>query len=184
MAETPTTRQPAPTLRDDGSPFRPGRASDDAGAPKRRTWLRNLAAVIAIGGLLAAGCSKSNGTLGGSADAPANPVAKEASPSSSPTQAAPTAPLTITFLNVAIDRGTENVAVGTKVVWTNAETNGVPHNVTSGTVGTTPQPDGRFASAQLLNAGEKFEHAFTAAGTYHYYCALHPAQMQGTITVG
>ena len=77
------------------------------------------------------------------------------------------------------------VAVGTTVVWANAETNGVPHNVTSGTVqGTTPQADGKFASVPLFNPGEKFEHTFSAPGTYPYYCTVHLAQMQGTITVG
>jgi len=144
----------------------------------------NLAAVIAIGYLLTAGCSKA-GTPGSGTPPPASPAAAAASPSGPPAPpAAPAGPITITYLNTAIDRTTEDVAVGTKVVWMNAETNGTPHNVTSGTVqGTAPQPDGRFASHRIVNAGERFEHSFTAPGTYHYYCAVHPAQMQGTISV-
>jgi plastocyanin len=93
--------------------------------------------------------------------------------------------VTITYANIAIDRPALTVPVGTTVVWANAETTALPHNVTSGSVeGTTPHPDGAYASAPLLNPGEKFEHTFTAPGTYHYYCSVHLAQMQGTITVG
>ena len=153
-----------------------------------RARLKNLAAVVAIGGLLAAGCSRAGTTSGGGTPAPtpapATPAAAAAPGGPPAPPAAPAGPTTITYLNTAIDRATEDVAVGAKVVWMNAETNGTPHNVTSGTVqGTVPQPDGKFASPRLVNAGEKFEHTFSAPGAYHYYCAVHPAQMQGTINV-
>jgi plastocyanin len=147
-------------------------------AGHRRTWA--LVGMIAAATLLAAGCSKGSGGAKDRAQAPANAAADQA-----PAEQPAAAPVTITFLNLAIDRTTENVPVGTKVVWKNAETNGVPHNVTSGTVqGTTSQPDGTFASTPLFNPGESYEHTFTAAGTYRYFCSVHPVQMQGTITVG
>ena len=134
--------------------------------------------MIVVAALLASGCSRSKGTTGA-----AKPATSEASPSSAP--APPPAPVTITYANIAIDHPAVTVPVGTTVVWANAEPTALPHNVTSGTIdGTTPHPDGKFASAPLFNPGEKFEHTFTAPGTYHYYCSVHLAQMQGTITVG
>jgi plastocyanin len=41
--------------------------------------------------------------------------------------------------------------------------------------------DGSFKSA-LFGQGGTFNHTFTKAGTYPYYCAIHP-NMLGTIIV-
>jgi plastocyanin len=153
-----------------------------AGSPALRATSRRIAAaVIVVSALVTmgvSGCSKGNR----STRAAAKPAPEEAARTQPPS---PPPPVTITFANIAIDHPAETVPVGTTVVWTNAETTALPHNVTSGMVqGTTSQPDGGFASAPLINPGEKFEHTFTAPGTYHYYCSVHLAQMQGTITVG
>ncbi len=64
------------------------------------------------------------------------------------------------------------VAVGTRVTWTNHDD--IPHTVTSA-------DKTSFASA-LLDTGDQFRHRFTAAGTYLYFCALHPF-MTGRIIV-
>ena len=73
------------------------------------------------------------------------------------------------------------VSVGDTVTWTNDDTQ--PHTVTSGQNG---QPDGKFDSSPnfnpLLAPGQTFEHTFTEAGQYPYYCALHP-NMVGTVSV-
>jgi plastocyanin len=73
------------------------------------------------------------------------------------------------------------VSVGDTVTWTNDDTQ--PHTVTSGQNG---QPDGRFDSSPnfnpLMTPGQTFEHTFTEAGQYPYYCALHP-NMVGTVSV-
>lgn len=65
----------------------------------------------------------------------------------------------------------ENITVeaGTTVAWDNVDN--VLHTVTSGTV--ENQGDGIFDS-ELLLAGEIFEHTFNDAGTFDYYCIVHP----------
>ena len=45
-------------------------------------------------------------------------------------------------------------------------------------------PSGQEIQSQLLPAGQKEAVEFTlAAGTYEYYCSVHPVEMRGTITV-
>lgn len=70
--------------------------------------------------------------------------------------------------------------VGQTVVWKNVGS--LPHTVTS--------EETKFDStlAKLINAGQEFRFAFTAAGSYPYYCALHATKgtrtgMIGTIIV-
>ena len=72
----------------------------------------------------------------------------------------------------AFSPGTFTVKVGTTVTWYNADAS--THTVTSTTAGT-------FDSG-LLATGGTYSHAFTAAGTYDYYCTIHP-NMKGTIVV-
>jgi plastocyanin len=52
-------------------------------------------------------------------------------------------------------------------------TTGTAHNITA--------DDDSFASG-VLSPGQSFEATFTAAGTYHYHCSIHPA-MKGTVIV-
>jgi plastocyanin len=75
------------------------------------------------------------------------------------------------------------VAVGDVVQWTNTDSI-VPHTVTEdhglfdldGSYGGTPANPPGFAP------GASVQREF-AAGTYNYYCRVHPAQMKGTVTV-
>jgi nitrite reductase (NO-forming) len=73
------------------------------------------------------------------------------------------------------------VSVGDTVTWTNDDTQ--PHTVTAGA---NAQPSGEFDSSPnfnpLLAPQQTFEHTFTQAGEYPYYCALHP-NMVGTVSV-
>jgi plastocyanin len=69
------------------------------------------------------------------------------------------------------------VSVGTTVTWTNDDAQ--PHTATSGENVT---PDGRFDSG-IMAPGDTFEHTFTEAGEYPYFCLLHPNQV-GTVSVG
>ena len=62
------------------------------------------------------------------------------------------------------------VAVGTTVTWTNHDD--IPHNVVS------PQ---QFKSP-VLDTDEVFSYTFDAAGTYKYYCSIHP-RMTGQVVV-
>ena len=66
---------------------------------------------------------------------------------------------------------TITVAVGTTVTWTNSDD--IPH--------TSVSTDGVFKS-KVLDTDEKFSYTFTKAGTYPYYCTIHP-KMTGKVVV-
>jgi len=55
------------------------------------------------------------------------------------------------------------VPVGTTVTWTNRDD--IPHTVVS--------TDGVFKS-KVLDTDEKFSFTFSKAGTYPYFCSIHP----------
>jgi len=62
------------------------------------------------------------------------------------------------------------VKVGDTVTWINEDD--IPHTVVS---------VGKFRS-KALDTDDKYTFTFTAAGTYEYFCGLHP-HMQGSIVV-
>jgi plastocyanin len=66
---------------------------------------------------------------------------------------------------------TLTVAVGTTVTWTNRDD--IPHTVVS--------TDSVFKS-KVRARDEKFSHTFAKAGTYPYYCSIHP-KMTGKVMV-
>jgi len=67
---------------------------------------------------------------------------------------------------------TLTVKPGTSVTWVNGDD--VPHLIASA--------DGHFQSSKLLDTGNRFTVSFPKAGTYSYFCSLHP-QMQGKVVV-
>src|SRR6202790_5773059 len=73
--------------------------------------------------------------------------------------------------NFSFGPGTLTVAVGTTVTWTNRDD--IPHTVVS--------TDGVFKS-KVRDTDEKFSYTFAKAGTYPYYCTIHP-KMIGQIVV-
>jgi plastocyanin len=87
------------------------------------------------------------------------------------------ATVTVASINFRFDPESQTVNVGDVVRWTFA---GDPHTVTSGPPGA---PDGRFESG-IMSPGGSFQLTFTSAGTFPYYCQIHPEQMFGTIVVG
>jgi plastocyanin len=66
---------------------------------------------------------------------------------------------------------TVTVPAGTTVTWTNRDD--IPH--------TSVSIDGVFKS-KVMDTDEKFSYTFTKAGTYAYYCSIHP-KMTGTVVV-
>jgi plastocyanin len=82
-----------------------------------------------------------------------------------------------TLTDKAFSPNPANVKVGQKVVWTNDDTQA--HTVTSGTGSSDPNMGKEFDStvSKLINPGEKFDHIFTKAGTFPYFCQLHPGMM-------
>ena len=63
------------------------------------------------------------------------------------------------------------VPVGATVTWTNSDD--IPH--------TSVSTEGVFKS-KVLDTDEKFSYTFTKAGTYPYYCTIHP-KMTGKVVV-
>jgi plastocyanin len=66
---------------------------------------------------------------------------------------------------------TITVPVGGTVTWTNSDD--IPHTAVS--------TDGVFKS-KVMDTDEKFSYTFTKAGTYPYYCTIHP-KMTGKVVV-
>ncbi len=69
------------------------------------------------------------------------------------------------------------ISVGETVRWVNDDS--LPHTITSGENATA---DGNFNSG-IMAPGATFDHTFTEAGEYPYFCLLHPNQI-GTVRVG
>ena len=63
------------------------------------------------------------------------------------------------------------VAAGTTVTWTNRDD--VPHTVVSST---------KVFKSPPLDTGEAFSYTFKEAGTFEYFCSMHP-RMTGRIVV-
>jgi plastocyanin len=63
------------------------------------------------------------------------------------------------------------VPVGSTVTWTNKDD--IPHTAVS--------TDGVFKS-KVMDTEENFSYTFTKAGTYSYYCSIHP-KMTGKVVV-
>jgi plastocyanin len=67
---------------------------------------------------------------------------------------------------------TFTVPAGATVTWTNHDN--VPHVVTSA--------DDQFNKSPVLKTGQRFSNTFATAGTYSYFCSIHP-RMTGKIIV-
>ncbi len=65
------------------------------------------------------------------------------------------------------------VAVGTTVTWTNHDD--IPHTVVS-------SDDPKAFKSKVLDSDEKFSFKFEKAGTYPYFCSIHP-KMTGKVIV-
>ena len=68
--------------------------------------------------------------------------------------------------------GDVTVAAGDTVTWTNSDS--APHTVTSTGSGPLDSPN--------MQKGDTWSFTFTQAGSYPYYCKVHP-DMKGTVTV-
>ncbi|MGH2531403.1 MAG: cupredoxin domain-containing protein [Thermomicrobiales bacterium] len=78
----------------------------------------------------------------------------------------------VSIVNFAFDPGSIDVEVGTTVTWTNNDT--APHTVTA--------DDGSFDSG-TLEPGDTFSFTFGQAGSFAYFCAIHP-NMTASVNVG
>ena len=73
--------------------------------------------------------------------------------------------------NFSFGPGTLTVPLGTTVTWTNRDD--IPHTVVS--------TEGAFKS-KVLDTDEKFSFTFSKAGSYPYFCSIHP-KMTGKVVV-
>jgi plastocyanin len=73
--------------------------------------------------------------------------------------------------NFSFGPQTITVPVGSTVIWTNRDD--IPH--------TSVSTEDVFKS-KVLDTDEKFSYTFTKAGTYPYYCTIHP-KMTGQVVV-
>ncbi len=120
---------------------------------KRNMWVAGLAIPVMIAVvLLFAGSSK---------------VTASNSSSDQPS-AANTA---VNIDNFVFGPPTVTVPVGATVTWTNKDD--IPHTAVS--------TDGMFKS-KVMDTDEKFSYTFTKAGTYSYFCSIHP-KMTGKVVV-
>jgi plastocyanin len=92
---------------------------------------------------------------------------------SAKTETPPTAPNEVVIDNFRFQPRQLKVAPGTRVTWVNRDD--VPHTATS-----TQKP--RTFDSGPLDTDNRFSYVFTKAGTYEYFCAVHP-HMTGQITV-
>jgi len=83
----------------------------------------------------------------------------------------PPANTEVTIDNFSFGPQTVTVPVGATVTWTNRDD--IPHTVVS--------TDGVFKS-KVRDTDEKFSYTFTKAGTYSYFCSVHP-KMIGKVVV-
>ena len=68
---------------------------------------------------------------------------------------------------------TLTVPVGVMVTWTNRDD--IPHTVVS-------TDDSKTFKSKVLDTDEKFSFTFSKAGTYPYFCSIHP-KMTGKVIV-
>jgi len=73
--------------------------------------------------------------------------------------------------NFSFGPATITVTVGTTVTWINRDD--IPHTVVS---------DDKLFKSKALDTDDQFSFTFTKAGTYGYFCSLHP-KMTGKVIV-
>ncbi len=133
--------------------------------------------------------------FGVACSAPADDQAAPAAGSSAPAEAtsekgADAGAAMIEVKNIAFKPSNMKVLKGTEVTWTSMDA-GVRHTATSGTPGereiagvqkgSKAKLDGVF-DGDLPDAGSEFSFTFKKAGTYEYFCEVHPS-MTATIVV-
>jgi plastocyanin len=99
-------------------------------------------------------------------------IACDGGDTASTTSAAATQEQTVEIADLAFAPEELTVAVGSEVTWVNQDPD-LPHTATS--------DDEIFDSGNLTEGGE-FSFTFDEAGTFSYFCQVHPT-MRGTIVV-
>lgn len=119
-------------------------------------------ALLALSGLLFAGCGGGNKTTG---TAGASILNQQEAP-----DAAELGPANVNIVNFGYEDETFTVAAGTPVVWANEGS--APHTVT-----------GDNFDSGVIRPGKGYSYTFDEPGTYEYWCTNHEGVMFGTIVV-
>lgn len=82
------------------------------------------------------------------------------------------APVTVKIANFTFGPTKLTVSPGMTVTWVNDDD--IPHTVVAS--------DNKTFRSKVLDTGDRFSFTFTAAGTYSYYCSIHP-HMTGKVVV-
>ena len=109
----------------------------------------------------------------------------DSSPASTPDSSEPAAESAAPAAEVRIDNfmfqpETVTIPVGTGVRWTNAQTT-TADGRTATVLQTVTADDGSFDSGDVMQDGT-FHHTFDSAGTFTYFCSIHP-RMTATVLV-
>ncbi len=134
-----------------------------------RTMNRLMASAVLSGATCVCGCQGMQEQHGGNRD-----VLESGQIETAPSDLAKTkmdAPRQVAIDNFSFSPAEITVPVGEKVVWVNHDD--VPHTVVS---------NSRLFASKAMDTDDKYEHVFAAAGTYPYFCSVHP-HMTGTIFV-
>ena len=123
----------------------------------KRIFVCTIAAMFVIGlGQRAASREKTTAQAASAVDAPTKAAAAQ-----------------VTIDNFTFAPTAMTVAVGSTVTWTNRDD--IPHTVVSA-------DDPRAFKSKALDTGDTFSFTFSKAGTYSYFCSVHP-KMVGRIVV-
>ena len=129
-------------------------------------------AVILIGTLLS-GCGTSTDGASHAGTEAKEPAAEIDTKGDGLKQTPHPADVTVRIDNFTFSPAKLTIAAGTKVTWINHDD--VPHTATA-------KGKSHAFDSNPLDTDEKFTFTFTTAGTYDYYCKVHP-HMTGTIIV-
>jgi plastocyanin len=92
----------------------------------------------------------------------------------------------VSIVDTSFDPAGAVVQEGDTVTWTVTKSNNEPHTVTSGAAGAADAGDlfdsGLTDPERLKADGATFSYTFEHAGSYAYFCQVHPT-MTGTVTV-
>jgi amicyanin len=127
---------------------------------------RGVSVAVLFGTVLASSVMGLNTAAGNSGGGAAASIAA-AAPSAAPQAAT----MEVKIDNFSFGPTELKVAVGTTVTWTNRDD--IPHTVVS---------NDKVFKSKVLDSDEKFSFTFTKAGTYEYFCSIHP-HMTGRVVV-
>jgi plastocyanin len=132
--------------------------------------LYSVAACLALGGALVAGCGSSSS----SSKSSSNSTPAAAPPATSTPAAAPAGggTIAVSMKNIQFVPKSVTAKVGQTVKWTNDDS--VDHNVTA--------TSGETFKSKTFGQGATYVYKLDKAGTIKYVCTIHPG-MEGTIVV-